>query len=205
MSEETRIRAALTWLCHFITMDMAMLRRGDWLNLADEMQQIFGEPVALELLTPAIVVACQEEAKRHIEACTQGSTVDTPLGSIRGRVGATYQMTEDGPRLRLLFRGDVLDHWRFRLVLLVWRHSHLLAVCPACGTIFCRVRKQVYCSRPCGNRVSVQRWRQRAEVRAAEADRAHARDAAQRQATLGEETPVSRRRCQRQEPPSCSS
>jgi hypothetical protein len=36
--------------------------------------------------------------------------------------------------------------------------------CPECATIFYRVKKQAYCSRTCGNRVTQRRWRERQEA-----------------------------------------
>ena len=42
--------------------------------------------------------------------------------------------------------------------------------CSECGTIFFRVKKQAYCSRTCGNRVTQRRWRERHEVSAPTTD-----------------------------------
>src|SRR5262249_9087918 len=33
--------------------------------------------------------------------------------------------------------------------------------CPECATIFVRIKKQAYCSRACGRRVTQRRWRER--------------------------------------------
>jgi hypothetical protein len=76
----------------------------------------------------------------------------------------------------LLVNGAPRDVFIFMLQLLLIREpTNRICVCPECRTLFYRIGKQQYCTRACSNRVNVRTWRQREDVKHAEADRAHTR------------------------------
>jgi hypothetical protein len=56
-----------------------------------------------------------------------------------------------------------LFFWHLLWLLLAEPHERIHR-CPECETIFFRVKKQVYCSRQCGNRATQRRWRERHEA-----------------------------------------
>jgi hypothetical protein len=65
--------------------------------------------------------------------------------------------------------------------------------CPVCRARFYRVGKQKNCSVACTNRAGVRQWRQRQEVKSAEADRAHDRYAQTTKTAVGAGVNVRRR------------
>jgi hypothetical protein len=65
--------------------------------------------------------------------------------------------------------------------------------CPECGTIFYRVRKQQYCSRPCVHRANIRTWRQSDAGREYERERSHTRYKDRVQQQLGPKVSVGRR------------
>jgi hypothetical protein len=65
----------------------------------------------------------------------------------------------------LQVHAPVRDLFLWHLFLLVLQEPlDRIRRCPECGTIFYRVKKQAYCSRKCGNRVTQRRWRERQEA-----------------------------------------
>jgi hypothetical protein len=83
----------------------------------------------------------------------------------------------------------------------LWILSHLLdkgpmdaiRQCPECDTIFCRVRKQQYCSKRCVARASMRKWRQTETGKQYERARSQARYAAQTKRRTSPNVKVGRR------------
>jgi endogenous inhibitor of DNA gyrase (YacG/DUF329 family) len=55
--------------------------------------------------------------------------------------------------------GSAREAVLLRLLYLLARHGHeSIRPCPECGRLFWRVRRQLYCSRTCVNRVNMRAW-----------------------------------------------
>jgi hypothetical protein len=95
------------------------------------------------------------------------------------------------PAPLLLIKGSWLDAFAATVMLLLYASSGVpILRCPECGIIFCRVRKQKYCSRPCTNRATVRRWRATPAGKEYEATRARKRHEKRfRNQTEGSATP----------------
>ena len=63
--------------------------------------------------------------------------------------------------IQVLVRGNTRDVFRATLMLLLARQPFdKVNRCPECGAIFARVRKQIYCTPKCLNRVNMRTWRE---------------------------------------------
>jgi hypothetical protein len=65
--------------------------------------------------------------------------------------------------------------------------------CPECQTIFCRIRKQQYCSRPCVHRAAVRKWRRTDAGQQYERQRSRTRYEARVKRTHGNRVKINRR------------
>jgi hypothetical protein len=194
----------LQFAIHFAQTDLDTLRAGDWLNLREDSMAFLGIEVqgggigiqiprdsrgiiAMPLNSPLPTEFTVEDFK-VLQAHTR-RILDEWVGPAQGEQGmlsphaipALYTVT----RIRradaswvsyLQVQGDTRE--LFLLVLFHLLHqasTHYVRRCPECGTIFYRVGKQQYCSRPCVNRANVRNWRQRDEVKQVEAERARTR------------------------------
>ena len=98
--------------------------------------------------------------------------------------GGTIRYLEASPRDAFLFvLSEILMH----------EAIDRIQRCPDCRTLFYRLGKQKYCSTPCTNRAGVRHWRQRQEVKCAEADRAHTRYVQTTKTAVGAGVRVGRR------------
>lgn len=86
-----------------------------------------------------------------------------PAIPLQGRVALSQPASQVHAPLRDLFL------WHLFLLLLQ-EPPDRIRCCPECETIFYRVKKQAYCSRTCGNRVTQRRWRERREASAVPAE-----------------------------------
>lgn len=66
----------------------------------------------------------------------------------------------DAPRLKVSARSTELTFIKAVLLMLVVTSTAQtrLRLCPECGAVFLRVRKQLYCSRRCVNRANMRAW-----------------------------------------------
>jgi hypothetical protein len=99
------------------------------------------------------------------------------------------------PERRILTpRGPTRDVFLWILVhLLEQGPTDLIRQCPECGTIFYRVRKQQYCSRPCVTRASMRKWRQTETGKQYERTRGRARYEARAKGRTSPNVKVGRR------------
>lgn len=86
-------------------------------------------------------------------------------------------VSQDAPRVPTLFLlAELEDTFILRLLLKLWGEStDRIQTCPECGSLFYRIRKQKYCSRPCANRVSVRKFRATEKGKRQERERARIR------------------------------
>ena len=148
----------------------------------------------LSTLTPPLPQDYSEDAMRQLQQETLAifsSVVDSRTLFVnnfthdvsQGWVNITGQFSLSSfPDLRkkssshLMIKGPTRDVFLMTLlVLLNHEPTDRILRCPECHTIFYRVRKQQYCSRPCTNRANVRQWRQEEGNQGKEQEQAHAR------------------------------
>jgi hypothetical protein len=79
-------------------------------------------------------------------------------------------------RNTLVVHGSIQDLFLLLLYLLLSREpTDRIMRCPECKTMFYRMRKQRYCTRPCVNRANMRKWRQTATGKERERTRQRAR------------------------------
>ena len=213
----------LQFVIRFAQMDLDTLRPGDWLNLRDDLgsfltgslygQEYYagdtpmGRDVEVRPMDPPFPYEYPEDAFRELQEETRhilrtmvvapraGHSVWAPIPlqvqlatpSLDGLIPATGQHL-------LIAEGATRDMFLLLVFVLLARGSTVRILrCPECSTIFYRVGKQLYCSRTCSNRANVRTWRQREEVKQAEAERAHTRYANTKKREIGQGTKIERR------------
>lgn len=102
------------------------------------------------------------------EKQTQKEVASVPIPAIP--ISARYFLRPSNPpftdRNELCILGSERDIFLFTLLdLLASEPTNRLKRCPECQKMFVRVRKQLYCSRKCVNRVNARTWRQTPEGR----------------------------------------
>lgn len=144
----------------------------------------------LRMLTPPLPQAYPEDALRQLQQETRA--IFTHLVDSRNawakdiaqpwvNIPVQYSLTSfptygKQSSNSLMIKGTIRDVFlMLLLVLLSEEPTDRVLRCPECATLFYRIRKQQYCSRPCVNRANVRNWRQDKEVKQAEAERAHTR------------------------------
>jgi hypothetical protein len=115
------------------------------------------------------------------------------LHSIKVTAGLSLRPVSYADWLQFQASGSVRDMFLLTLHWLLYQESRSrIKRCPECGAIFYRIQKQQYCTRICTNRANVRTWRQREEVKQAEAERAHTRYA-KKKSEVGQGARVERR------------
>lgn len=171
----------LQFVVRFAHMELDALRPGDWLNLQWELRDFLlptyddlgvrglhtfpVDPPSPEEYSMADFRALQVEA-REILAMVVDSRADNkvwrriPIDHIR--IAAPHVLDGQQGQHFLCVQGTTRDMFLLRVLFLVCAlDTTVLRRCRECGTIFVRQRHQAYCSRPCVNRVSQRRWRER--------------------------------------------
>jgi hypothetical protein len=172
----------LQFAIEFAQMNLDDLREGDWLNLREDFETYTSRRgwVSIESVSGAcVLVSCVEPPLpenfelRHFQALQR---VTLPLlrqiasqtgsfstfadvlialfphgwnGSTPGRHQVVIKGTTEQCFLNLIF-------W-----LVMQEPPDRILACPECQTLFYRVKQQAYCSRKCGNRVTVRNFRAR--------------------------------------------
>ena len=163
-------------------MDLARLRSGDWTNLREDFETYLGHtswigasgncirahPVASEAsplpwqfarphfqaLQQQILPLLQDEARATI-----------PVGTMYTVAHIWYLHGLDGltpGRRELVVSGDTAECFgRILTWLLEQEPPERILACPECGTLFYRHKQQAYCTRKCGNRMTVRNYRAR--------------------------------------------
>jgi hypothetical protein len=166
----------LKFAISFAQLDLDRLRPGDWLNLRDDLTTFLGlqvgrrRPVAD---TGGVLVAgldgpqpedlsiddfrrLQAEVRSILAEQVDVQPTGEHIASFRA-IQAEYAVLP----WAIYIRGPVHDMTLLTLMHLLFRQPTApIRRCPECQTIFYRVRKQRYCSRPCVHRTAVRKWRQ---------------------------------------------
>jgi hypothetical protein len=195
----------LQFVIRFAQMDLDTLRAGDWLNLREDCMAFLGIEVhggLTAIQTPeesgrivALPLHAPLPTEFAVEDCIalQADTrriLDEWVGPAPGEQGmlsphdihVLYTVTRTRSQTGaswvswLQVQGTTRELFLIILLHLLGRESmDAIRHCPECGTIFYRVGKQQYCSRPCSNRANVRTWRPKQAVKQVEADRARKR------------------------------
>jgi len=182
----------LAFVVHFVQLDLDRLRPGDRLNLEDDLAR-FLEPDAQGPGLYAVAVGVPGIATGELSAlqATMRAIVTSYLELREGRRRAadlyeihlrkmiTPQGTPGGPP-RVVATGEVRDvALEVLFSVLASVEADRLRRCPECGTIFLRMRKQLYCTRKCVNKANKRAWL--ATPKGRRASRSHRRRAYERQ------------------------
>jgi hypothetical protein len=205
----------LQFIVRFAQMQLDALRPGDWLNIRDDFHAFWrqretaAEPGGI-MAQPLQHPSPQEYTEADFRALqTEVYGILNGFVCERESPGFSLQLAEIHAQFGILNVGarDIPGGWTLLQALGHTRDMFLLIFffllsrqptdrilrCPECHTIFCRIRKQKYCTRACSNRATVRQWRQSATVKQAEAERAHQRYVKKKRPAIGPHTQVTRR------------
>jgi hypothetical protein len=175
----------------FAQLDLTRLRQGDWLNLREEFESavcstswigasgncILGHPTGPTMLVdyrsqdfpqPQDYTAqgfqkLQAMLLPYLQDESSGRTI--PVGTIHpvGETTHMHGLDRSTPgRRQVIVSGDTASCF---IKILKWLLDQeppgRILACPECGTLFYRHKLQAYCSRTCGNRVTVRNFRAR--------------------------------------------
>jgi hypothetical protein len=166
----------------FAQMDLARLRPGDWTNLREDFEAYLGHTSLIGgsgnciRAHPAESVASPlpwHFELHHFQALQQ-QTLSLLQDEARATilVGTMYTvehiwyihgMNRLTPgRRELVVSGDTAECFSWLLTwLLEQEPPERILACPECGTLFYRHKQQAYCTRKCGNRMTVRNYRAR--------------------------------------------
>ena len=155
-----KIRFAVT----LVGTDLSSLRPGDWMNLEDDLHIFLfddecGGLVAAPLSKP-LPKNCTEEDFRVLQnnfnTVFDNSNATLPLHFDAGFI----LMTISNNNVLQVIAPTQKAAMLILVTLMSGEPADRVLRCPECNKYFYRVRKQVYCSRTCVNRVTVREWRQ---------------------------------------------
>jgi hypothetical protein len=195
-----KIRDNVRWGLHFTECDLATLRPGDKLNMMSELHEFFTVPDSPQLVITAYGLPLPEPAPAEhwreivrLQATVRdllrglGQTGHVPLAEIPDillrelRIGTFF---ESPGAVALTCAAPWPDAFVFLLLLCLWQAGlENLLPCQECSKLFLRVRRQRYCGPPCANRAAVKAWRQIAEHKEKEKQRAAQRSDRHQQKT----------------------
>jgi hypothetical protein len=186
----------LQFAVRFASLDLNRLREGDWLNLRDDFREFLAGPKLQHMPTSADYSEAAVHALQGDMLTLLRQLAGPPTEVPRGRDGA---IRFDAPldvrfALNVMWLGENNQGRKSLLVVagsfrdrVLWTLSHLIGdaptdvirACPACGTLFARVRRQQYCSARCVKRLAMQHWRQTTAGKTYERQRSRQRYAIQ--------------------------
>jgi hypothetical protein len=160
-------------------------RPGDWLNLRDDLSGFFGTllvgGVRILLEVGSLMAAAKDlpEAKiREVQAqvavflkslaTEKVGEMTFTIDGVPAKGTARWWTTRDVTmtvkwtfeRWPTVTTATLREAMLLRLIFLVARHGQEdIKACPECGRLFWRVRRQLYCSRTCVNRVNMRTWK----------------------------------------------
>lgn len=162
-ANEMKTSEALQWLVRFATTDLDHLRRGDLLNLLDEIRryldvagdgQIDTELRKAEGNTLALAKAAKV-ARQIVETVADGKQARIPYGKgdyvldASGARIATYEGSSLRDAILHTAAGDLDSEEKGRI-----------KRCPRCNKVFYGQTNQLYCSRNCAAAVAVKKYRE---------------------------------------------
>jgi hypothetical protein len=182
----------LQFVVRFAQLDLTTLRRGDWLNLREEMEWFligiryepgfdFGtdeipvqagdlvvhpdDPPTSDAFTPEACAQLQADLRTLLSGLAPAPGVVPGQTSSLPFHGA-WSIVEGRPGQPVVVAvGATRDLFLFQVMMLLKdEHPHPIRRCAECGALFYGHGNQDYCSRPCVNRVSQRRWRARRET-----------------------------------------
>jgi hypothetical protein len=178
----------------FAQANLNTLRPGDWLNLRNDLAIFLGCKAGEQSQYPAAggvmggpdihpeddkftedaIRALQEEMRRLLQGAVDRIPLEAPAVPIQGLFSIMF--SSQGTEKRIVGYGPTRDMTLVTLLFLLDpEHLDRIRKCPECNSIFYRIAKQQYCSRPCTNRANLRNWRQREGVREEEREEAHRR------------------------------
>lgn len=175
---EDRLRFAI----RFCQEDIGKMRAGDQINLREELSFfMYGAPMSATVATPAGVIAfdgadisqlpneemskLQAEVYEVLNSAASWGKQSNP----RSLVKLNAPLPRHHISVDLELRGDLIGvHGSsrdcllfilYRLLVQEPRMVQRISLCPGCGRIFYRIKRQKYCSQRCSNRMYMQEYR----------------------------------------------
>jgi hypothetical protein len=156
--------------------DVRQLRRGDFLNLQEDLLKYFSLGSDIKFQPPNVdeCESLQKTLSKHLyELMDKGKTALGPFGSkiVAMRLPAKISNSEE----RVIFYctnfpTDLDKFYIHEFAKLLEKYGSLLSKCPHCGQIFIQLRKNaIYCDRKC-QRVAVMRKIRAKQIKSAEND-----------------------------------
>ena len=175
----------------FAQMDLERLRQGDWLNLREEFEASLGrtsfigasgncilahptDPPMLPDFRPQDFPLPQDYTAQdfqklqtmllpHLQDESSGSTIPVGTAYTLAYQWVMHGLDRSTPGRRQLIVSGVTSECFLRILtwLLEQEPPGRILACPECRTLFYRFKQQAYCSRKCGNRLTVRNFRAR--------------------------------------------
>jgi len=206
----------------FAQMDLNTLSPGRALTLREDLEDFLGcrpgkqysidpgdvRAAPLSMLTPPLPQEYPEDTLRQLQQETRAifahlvdsrntwvKDISQPWVNIPGQYYlASFPTYGKKSSNHLMMKGTIRDVFLMMLLALLNQEpTDRILRCPECKTLFYRIRKQQYCSRPCVNRANVRNWRQDEKVRQDEAERAHTRYEKKKKAEGNQRVKVTRK------------
>jgi hypothetical protein len=163
----------------FVQLDLSTLHQGYWLIVRENFEAYVGERSLIGASGNCIVARPtehplpQEFELRHFQALQRviasllqdEATETIPVGTFQdvGRIWYLHGLNQSTPgRRQLMITGATEPCFVTMFMwLLEQEPPGRIRTCPECGELFVRYKQQTYCSRKCGNRLTVRQWRAR--------------------------------------------
>ena len=163
-SEKAR-SSALQSLIKFANADLKEFRRGDWINLREDLSDLFQLPMQVGTweLDPSDTEKLQEKDLKHLQKRLHAILIPTRFPGIKGinRIKLDIGRASVGDRYLTTFSGMLPDLFVIRALLLIEGEGTEISECPECGNLFLVEFGKKYCSRRCSNLASVKSYQAR--------------------------------------------
>lgn len=172
----------LQFVVAFVQRDLLRLRAGDWTNLREDFETSLGHTswiaasgncIRAHPVGSGASPLPWDFALEHFQALQQQvlpflqdeARAISPVGTMYTLAHVWYIDGVGGVtpgRRELVVRGDTAECFHRILTWLVDQEPpRRILACPECGTLFYRYKQQAYCTRKCGNRLTVRNFRAR--------------------------------------------
>ena len=163
-SEKAR-SSALQSLIKFANADLKECRRGDWINLRENLSDLFQLPMRVRTweLDPSDTQKLQEKDLEHLQMRLRAILISTRFPGIRGinQIKLNIGRASVGDRCLTTLGGTLPDLFVIRALLLIEGEGTETSECPECGNLFLVEFGKKYCTRRCSNLASVKSYQAR--------------------------------------------
>ena len=149
-------QSKLGWLLRLVESDLGAFRKGDWLNLDDDLQAFtfaeYGGYPRPPGLSQEEVISLKEQVRNFVLAIARGKSWDFELPD-KHRVGRTSR-----GRVLHLTTGGLRSRVLLNTARLLEAEGHRLKKCLECKKLFISAKRQAYCSPSCSQKARTRRY-----------------------------------------------